>query len=189
MDMILGFLETDMILTIAHVFGAILGAGGAFTSDGMFFSAVKDGKITKTEMRFLHVGSALVVAGLAVLIVSGSFLFLLDTEKYLASTKFLAKVTIVAIIAANGVAFHFFHLPLLRKNLGVPFRNSPAFKRVAPYLLASGVVSTTSWISAVILGSLTQVPYSYGTIMAIYLGVIAIGVTGTVLMKGRMLKL
>lgn len=187
--MLFGFLETDMLLAIAHVFGAILGAGGAFVSDGMFFSTMQDGKITKTEMRFLHVGSAIVVAGLLVLILSGSFLFLLDTEKYLASTKFLAKVTIVAIITANGIAFHFLHLPLLRRNLGIPLRSSPAFRKVTPYLLASGVISTTSWISAVILGSLTQVPYSYGAIMTVYLGVIAIGITGTVLMREKMLKL
>ena len=45
------FIDTKTVLTIVHVFGAIIGAGGAYMSDLMFFSSIKDEKIEPLEFK------------------------------------------------------------------------------------------------------------------------------------------
>jgi hypothetical protein len=89
------FIELKTIYVIGHIFGAILGAGGAFTSDAMFFSTIKDGKISKDELRFMKLGSKLVWTGFIILVISGILLITTDPEKYLNSSKLLVKITIV----------------------------------------------------------------------------------------------
>lgn len=187
--MILGFLDWHTIVTIIHVFGAILGAGGAFASDGMFFTSVKDGRIDETELRFLQLGSRLVWTGVLVLVISGAILFSYSPDSYLSSDKFLAKMTIVAIVVANGLIFHFIHLPVIRRTLGIRFGEAPSFGKIAPFLMASGAVSMVSWISAVALGLLRSVPYNYATIMGIYVAALLIGIASAMIMKNRILHL
>ncbi|MBI1833913.1 MAG: hypothetical protein HYR90_03740 [Candidatus Andersenbacteria bacterium] len=85
-------------IIIFHLVGVILGAGGAVLSDAMFFSSIRDRKLTKTELRFMRMGSHFVWAGLAILVTTGTIIFSSNPEFYMASTKFLAKVTIVSLI-------------------------------------------------------------------------------------------
>ena len=87
----LSFLDQKTIFTIIHILGVALGAGGAYVSDMIFMSSIKDQRISKTEMRFLTLGSFFVWTGLITLIISGTGMFLTDTEGYLSSSKFLAK--------------------------------------------------------------------------------------------------
>lgn len=161
------FIEPKNVLTIFHLLGLSLGLGGALIADLLFFHASRDRKITKTEFRFLIAGSHAVTAGLIILILSGASMFFLDVERFLDSTKFLAKVTIVGILVVNGVLLHTVHIPHMRKTLG-----RALFDSVHPgyplFFLASGVVSIVSWISAMILGSLSVVPWSYGGIISFY---------------------
>ncbi|MEK7137980.1 MAG: hypothetical protein AAB787_00575 [Patescibacteria group bacterium] len=183
------FLELETIFLITHVFGAILGAGGAFTSDAMFMSSAKDGRITQTEMRFMRLGGRLIWTGLTILIVSGLCLFALQPEEYLTSDKFLAKMSIVGIIAINGFIFHASHLPLLKKNLGVHFASSPAILKRSSLLLISGSISMISWISAVVLGMIKNLPWEYGLIMGIYISALIFGALTAVLLKRKLLHL
>jgi hypothetical protein len=183
------FLDPKTIYLIVHVFGAILGAGGAFASDAMFFSSVKDGKFTSEELRFMKLGSRLVWSGIVLLVVSGILLVSMDPTGYLASDKFLAKLTIVIVIVINGIIFHTLHIPHLKKNLGIVFRESPTFIKRAPLILASGALSMVSWISTVILGMIKVFPYTYSQIMGMYLVIAAIAMMGAVLMKKVILKL
>lgn len=168
---------------IAHIFGAILGAGGAFTSDAMFFSTIKDGRINKDELRFMKLGGKLVWLGLSLLIISGIFLFLTDPATYIASGKFLAKMSIVGIIAINGLIFHLVHIPHIQGHLGIKFTHSKTFMKRASFIFISGAISMVSWISTVILGTLKSVPYSYTHIMGIYLAIITVAVIGALLIK------
>ncbi len=170
--------DIKTIATIIHVFGAVLGAGGAYLSDAMFFSSVKDEKISRTELRFLRIGSRFVWIGLLILVLSGFVLFFLDTQKYLASSKFLAKATIVLIIIINGIIFHRVHLPRIHRHAGHHFPSSDEFMRHRPLLLASGAISFLSWTTVLILGKLKSVPLSYSTIMLAYL-ILIIGASFT----------
>ena len=181
------FIDLRTFLIILHLFGVALGAGGAYMSDGMFFSSIKDEKFSKTELRFLKLGSKFVWIGLLLLVLSGIGLFLTDPVKYMESTKFLSKMSIVAIIIANGIFFHLSHIPHLSRHEDTHFPSSDEFGRKRGLLLASGVVSMVSWSFALVLGALKSVPYPYWIIMLVYLGVVSIGVALSQLLKGYIL--
>ncbi|MCI0619560.1 hypothetical protein L0Y40_00795 [Candidatus Wolfebacteria bacterium] len=180
-------LDTKTIYTLLHILGAVLGAGGAFMSDAMFFSCIKDKKITTTELRFLRLGSTMVWIGLIVLIVSGVLLFSLDPIRYLESSKFLVKMTVVLVILVNGLFFHYMHIPRIERHRGVDFSTSHEFKKHSSTLVASGAISLISWLVALILGSLRSIPYSYAEGMGIYLGVLMIGIAIALTSKKRIL--
>lgn len=183
------FLQLKTIYLIAHIFGAILGAGGAFIGDTMFLSSIKDGHINKDELRFMKLGGRMVWFGLFILVVSGIFLVMTNPGHYLSSSKFLAKVTIVIVIIINGLIFHLIHFPHIRGHIGLKFNESPTFIKRVPYLLVSGGVSVVSWISTVILGMLRGVPYSYTDIMSLYIFVVLISITGALFLKNSLFRL
>ena len=183
----LGFVDAKTALLIAHLFGVALGAGGAFISDAMFFSAARDSSISRTEFGFLMLGSRFVFAGLFVLIASGVALFSLDPERYLASSKFLVKMTIVAVIAVNGVFLHALHIPRLRRHIGAHFPSSDEFIRHRPFLLASGTVSLVSWGAAIALGVLKAVPFPYGSILGAYGAALALALLATFALRDILL--
>jgi len=164
--------ELKDILVIIHLFGVAMGAGGAFMSDAMFFSTIKDLKISKTEMRFLHIGSFMVWLGLITLFVSGYFLYRMDPVFYLNSHKFLAKMTLVAIIFINGIFLHVSLIPLFRRHIGEDLPSSDEFTRKRPILFTSGAISFTSWVGALILGAIRSLPVTYWAIMGTYFAVL-----------------
>ncbi len=171
------FADIKTLLLITHLFGIAFGAGGAFLSDALFFKAMRDFVISKTEMNILMTASWFVTVGLALLLFSGAGMFLLDTEKYLASTKFLAKMTIVGVIIANGFLLHFSHIPRLKRHVGAHLLSSDEFRRHRTPLLWSGVLSFISWCSAIVLGAFRSLPFSYGEIMSLYILLLFFGFT------------
>ncbi|PJE64547.1 MAG: hypothetical protein COU90_01765 [Candidatus Ryanbacteria bacterium CG10_big_fil_rev_8_21_14_0_10_43_42] len=181
------FIDLKTVFLITHLFGVAIGAGGAFTSDAMFFKSVRDERISKTELGFLTLGSSMVIIGLIFLILSGAGLFFLDMEMYLSSSKFLSKMTIVLLIVINGVIFHKSHLPRLFRHLNHHLPSSDEFIRHRVFLLSSGVVSAVSWTFAIILGTLRDVPYSYTVIMLTYLLILSAGVCFVYFAKNWML--
>ena len=166
-----------IILTITHLFGLALGAGGAFASDWIFLLSAHDARISRTETRFLSLGSKLVWTGVTILALSGLGLFLLDPTRLLASPKFLAKMSVVLIIILNGISFHFLHLPRIRRHAGEHFPSSDEFMRYRFALVASGAISFVSWSSALILGAWRNIPFSYSQIMLTYLVIIIFGIS------------
>ena len=181
------FLAPPVIYVVLHIFGAILGAGSAYVSDSMFFLSVKDSRFTKKEIEFLRLGSKLVWVGVAILVVSGALLFFQDVEGYLASGKFLAKMTIVGIVIVNGLVFHFTHMPVIERHVGKKLSESKEFLKKAGGIVASGALSMISWTATVVLGVVPFVPWDYWTIMALYLAVVAFGIGSGLALKRRIL--
>lgn len=179
--------DRETLFTMFHLLGVVLGAGGAFASDAMFLSSIKDRKFSKTEIRFLKLGSAMVWTGLVILIASGTLLFLGDPAGYLASSKFLAKMTIVAVIVANGLIFHLTHIPRIVRHVGEDLSSSDEFARKGGLLFLSGVISMVSWVSALSLGALRSVPYSYAEIVGAYISVMAAGIIIGLFMKRKLI--
>ncbi len=169
------------VLLLVHLFGIILGAGGAFVSDGIFFTALKDRIISGDELRILKAGSHFIWFGIILLVISGTGLFLQDIERLSTSAKFISKMTVVLVIVANGVIFHLVHIPFIHGHLGKPLatKRKPAKAFLIPFVLASGVVSMVSWTATIILGSLRSIPISYGGFLAVYSGAIAVGILTT----------
>jgi hypothetical protein len=162
-------MELKTIFLILHLFGVAIGAGSAFIGDFFFFMSAKDRKFSLEETKFLHIIGLLTWIGLFILFVSGLGIFLLDTTKYLNSTKFLAKVVIVCIIAINGLFLHITHMPKIRKVIGLHFPTSKEFRDNSRVLLISGAVSIISWSATIILGTLKSVPLTVAQILGIYL--------------------
>jgi len=184
----LNFLDTHTILVIFHLLGVAVGAGGAYMSDVIFFTAAKDGRITDTEMKFLKAGSKVVWFGLFLLIFSGLGLFLDHLDRYLGSSKFIAKMIIVGIIFLNGIFFHIIHLPRLNKIAKLSVSLGDEFKKKFSTLVVSGVVSLVSWTFAIILGSLRGIPFSVLTILGFYLLVLIIGFLVSIPIKNKLSK-
>ncbi len=166
------------MFVIGHLFGVILGAGGAFISDGVFFSSLKDKIISKDEFRSLRTASYFIWLGIGILFISGIGLFVLNAEVLSTSEKFISKMTVVGIIILNGIIFHTIHLSFLKRHLGkvLATKKQPTNAPLVPFILASGVVSMVSWVSTVILGGLRKVWFSYGEFLTLYFICIACGI-------------
>lgn len=169
------FLNYHNISVIFHLLGVVIGMGGALASDLMFFSSIRDRKISGDEMRFLKLGSKMVWMGLAVIVISGTFLFFENTERYLNSAKFAAKMTIVAILIINGVFFHFLHLPRLNRYPD----------GYIGFLFMSGAVSMVSWTSALVLGVLGRLTFTYFEIMGVYLIFLLAAIAFSLFLKNK----
>jgi hypothetical protein len=165
------FITPKIIYIILHLFGVAIGAGGAYFSGFIFMNSLRDGVLTETEIRFLKLASKIVWAGVAILVISGALIFLTDTERYLSSAKFLSKMTVVAIIIINGFLYHIRHMPKMVSEMRKRFELKENYQ-----IFISGAVSLVSWTSAVILGSLRGLPYSYGSIMLTYIIILLISI-------------
>jgi hypothetical protein len=160
---------------ILHLLGVAFGAGGAYTSDVIILTALRDHRLSENEYTILHRAGYVVFFGLFLLIGSGVGLFLSDPEGYLASTKFITKMIIVGIVTINGFLLHLYSLPLLKRHLNKHLLKEKAFQKDIPRIILLGSVSITSWTSALILGALPSIPISIGTALFIYAGVILVG--------------
>ncbi len=172
------------IFLIIHLFGVVLGAGGAFMSDGIFFTSLKDKILSKDEFRILGTASNFIWGGLLMLVISGIGLFTQDIEALSSSEKFISKMTVVGIIILNGIIFHVVHLPFLKRHLDkkLASKTEPSSSRLTPLILASGVISVVSWTSAVILGALRSFSYSYPTFLSVYVLIIGFGILTTLVL-------
>src|SRR3990167_9338122 len=112
----LSFIDARGWFGLLHLLGIALGAGGAYMSDLMFLFSAKDRVFSASEIKFMKLGSRMVWAGLALLIVSGIALVIIRPEIFLKSEKFWAKITIVGIILINGIIFHLVHLPRMTRQ-------------------------------------------------------------------------
>jgi hypothetical protein len=76
---------------IIHNIGFILGVGSATITDIFFFRFLKDNIITQEEKETMDTLSAVIWAGLAILVVSGIALYLPEQARLAVSSKFLIK--------------------------------------------------------------------------------------------------
>src|SRR5665647_2354005 len=86
-----------------HFAGLLLGGGAAVAFDR---ASIRAGR-SDTEFRAHHLGGLrrvhrVVVAGLALIVVSGLMMLASDLETFLAARAFWIKMTLVLILAANG---------------------------------------------------------------------------------------
>ena len=177
------FIDLRSIFVIAHLLGVALGAGGAYMSDAIFLYSIRDRKITSGEIGFMALGSKVVWVGVLLLVISGLGLFALSPAEYLASARFLAKMTIVAIVIANGIVFHFAHFPFIRRHVGESLVSGHVFYKRSTGLFISGAISGVSWTAALVLGAMRSIPLNYTTIILVYLALVALAICFALLMR------
>lgn len=177
------FVDIKTIYLICHLLGLALGAGGAFTSDMLYMKSLKDKKISIDEMKLISAGGMMVWIGLLVLTISGLLLMSLSWDTYILSTKFIAKMIVVLIIALNGVAIHHIYLPKMRKLVGKDLVQSKDFIQMSWFLYISGAVSFVSWITATVLGAFKIIPFTVVNILSVYLTVVVVAVLGALVVR------
>lgn len=165
-------MDLHRLLLVAHLFGFAIGVGGATVTDIFFFKFLRDYRISKSEADFMRTLSRIMWGGVILLALSGIGLFLLDPTRLLASAKFISKMTVVAVLVANGTFLHFFISPKLRRIAYMPAdhpkRNE--FRNFRQRAFVSGGISIVSWYYAFLLAvsRFSDVPVSG------YLGLYAI---------------
>jgi len=104
-----------VVLIILHLLGVVLGAGGAFVGDFLFFAASKDKKFDTSEVNLLKTTSRVTWIGVITLIISGLLLVWMSDFIALGSSHFQLKMLVVLVIIINGFIFHISHMPYLEK--------------------------------------------------------------------------
>jgi hypothetical protein len=161
---------------IIHNLGFILGVGAATMSDIFFFKFLKDNKVSQEEKETMDTLSAVIWAGLGVLIVSGIAMYLPEQIRLAVSAKFLLKLVVVSVIIINGILLNMIVAPNMRRlSFGgaVPERR---FRRLA---FALGGVSFTSWYLAFFLGSLRTINISFIPAIVFYVLLIVFVIIGS----------
>lgn len=172
MDLNLILLQVKMPVTALHVVSVVVGMGAALMSDILFNFYAKDKKLNDTEKRTLSILSKVVWFGLIAICLTGVIIFFTDTAKYMASDKFLAKMTILGVLLLNGIMLNYRVWPhVLEKN----FFSSNKQNLTRRLAFFGGAVSVISWISVCALGVFDIAPSTYGNIMAFYLITILFG--------------
>jgi hypothetical protein len=166
-------MDIKLTITIIHLLGLTIGAGGTFMTDRLMLTMLRDGVMSKDEFAILTRAGHFVIGGLTVLFLSGIGLFFTDMTGYLASDKFIAKMIIVAILTANGYILHRIVMPFIKKRLSKSIWKDASVVRALPGLVAVGAVSFCSWIYALVLGSIPSLSVGFEAVLLVYVASIA----------------
>lgn len=168
--------------TVAHVIGVVFGMGGALMSDILFSFFSKDKKLNSTEIATLSILARLIFWSLILIVLSGITIFVSDMDKYLNSTKFLAKMSILLVLLINGYLLNKYIWPHLLNRNFFTFKKERNIRRLA---FACGAISVISWLSVLTLGVLDSLSMSYGSVIFIYLIIVLFGVIISLLVERR----
>ncbi len=87
----------------AHLAGLVLGGGSAVMADRMTLAAARlDATAREAQLRVIGGTHRVVVVSLTIIIASGLLLAAADTDTFLVSKFFWAKMALVAMLLANG---------------------------------------------------------------------------------------
>lgn len=158
-------------LRLVHFGGLALGVGGAVYIDLLVRRYRRKG-LTQDAFDIVASASQLVALGLALLWISGiGFLLLYQFSEpgKLANPKIYAKMTVVAVLSANGIVVHRVVIPFLRRRIGKPLMAGVS-ARIRTLLSACAAVSIVSWTLPVVLGAAPQLNFvvPYAAILAVY---------------------
>lgn len=172
----IGYART--FLRLLHFAGLVLGLGGAVFLD-LTLARFARRSLTHDHVDLVVWISRFVTLGLGLLWLSGlGFLALYqlaDPEK-LANPKIYAKMTIVAVLTANGLAIHLTVLPQLRRRIGQPLLEELR-PRLRLLFAVTSAASLVSWTVPVVLGAAPQLNFvvPFQTILAIYAACLLLG--------------
>lgn len=164
-----------------HVLGMSLGLGGATITDVLFFRFLKDFRVSDKENEVFRILSQILWFALFIMILSGVGLFLPDSERLLASPKFLVKMIVVAVIVLNGAILNILIAPRIVKICfgGSHNREAGELHRLRHVAYALGAISIISWYSAFILGLLPANLLPFLPLLGAYALLLVLGVLGS----------
>ena len=160
--------QYNLYIIIAHVLCVAIGLGGATITDVLFFKFLRDFKISNFESKVMDSLSVVIWTALGGIVLTGLLLLLSSPEYYLASSKFLAKMSIVAVLICNGVVLNIFIAPKMTKIFSRVGKGSAEIQSFRKWAFACGAVSMVSWYSAFLLGSFQGLNLAYDVFIALY---------------------
>ena len=138
------------IITISHIIGTVLGAGGATFAEIFYIKSMRDGQVDPTESSFLKTTYRVIRIGLIILILSGLAYFILfrieGRTTVLYSERMWAKIILTLIILGNAILLQ---------------------ARKIPFWLGSAI-SLTSWYAALVLGVWRSMQVPPATMIVVY---------------------
>ena len=146
------------IFLLAHVAALAVGMGGALLLDGYLFGYLYRRAVTEHVAELATLGGRAIAAALAVLWLSGfGFLlqYALEHPEKLANPKLWVKVSIVAILTANGYLIHRIILTRVQTCIGRPLLAGLSLATAQPILML-GTISGVSWLTAFVLGMVRE---------------------------------
>ncbi len=176
--------EYRQAIVTVHAIAAAIGLGGATVADVFFFKFLKDFRFSAWETGILNTLSNVIWFALALLVATGAGLFLQNPDALLASSKFVGKMVVVAVIIINGAFLNIIIAPQLLKFSFLSSRQETgAPRRMRRLAFALGAISITSWYTAFILGTLRGIPISVGVFLACYALLLALAIAGSQVME------
>lgn len=104
------------MLVIVHLFGAVLGLGGATFIEVFLNKALQDGVVDPTEKIFLSTTYKVLRVGLGISLITGfgfvAFYIANDQLFRMTNPVFIAKMLVIVILVANAVLLHFHKMKL-----------------------------------------------------------------------------
>lgn len=157
---------------VLHLIAFAIGTGTAIFSDILFVRAIVTPERIRWNPDVLPVGSAVIWAALLVVVASGILLTLPRAAELLTSGRFLTKIAVVAVITANGFRLQRVLAPRLSEaffRVGVTSAGSAVLPTLRRQAFVAGAVSSVSWLSAVALGALPDLPNGFAVYGLSYL--------------------
>ncbi len=186
-------MDWHLVALIIHLIGFALGLGGATLSDILFFKSIRAGKLSGSELAILTTLSRVIWIGLGLLIVSGLSIFAIiyaerDSLPMLASPRWQAKLTLVAIVLLNGFIFKYYIFPFLRLNAGQPVSLQTLGSKLWR-LAITGAISIVSWYSILIISTLPrEFQPPYWNFMAVWIVLVVLGSIASRYLLKRVMK-
>jgi uncharacterized membrane protein len=127
-----------------HLAGMLVAGGAALTYDRLTFLAARGTPVQREQQLALIEGAhGIVLAGMAVVIVTGVLMFAADTETFLPSRLFWFKMALFALLAVNGAL-------LVRARRWLKVTVTTGWKA----LVTVSAISLTLWLTTTLLGTL-----------------------------------
>lgn len=165
MDPVAFIVEYKLFFIIVHVLTVVVGMGAAIVTDVLCFRFGFNKKLSSTEVATIRFLSHVVSLALCFIVATGISIFWSDPERYLASVKFLTKMTIVSVLVLNGILLHRYIFTHIGDQ---KILTSPRARNLRKFGFALGAISIVSWISALTLGILLHIPIAYDTAIGLY---------------------
>ena len=173
------------LLLIAHIVGVVFGLGGATVSDVLFMTALQDDEvIDEKEETLLKRASLVIWAGIALLVISGFWMFWLNREYLMTQPRHFMHTTLAMVVIANGFFVNFWILPRLAGTSRQKEQDEsqlPAYLKYRSIGFISGAVSFSTWWLVLLLGMARRIDFpdwTYVQMLLAYLFIEVVAIAG-----------
>lgn len=176
----------DGLLVIAHIVGAAMGVGAATASDSIFMRSIRNRRISSEQFVLIRSVSDVVLLGMAIVALTGVGLLLLDSS-LIEQAKFQVKMLAVVAILVNGLVFHVWIFPYLKRHRDTRMGNDSLTAGRRWLFAGAGAVSAVSWYSALILGAMDPIDVGLPIKLLAYLALVAGGAVAAFLLLSHLI--